>query len=206
MAYQSPPTPTEYAQSLSTRIWTTRGARFEAQRRLEAMDNWSTFTIVLLSVFIAGIGYWSTADGLDHDPHRRLLLGFASGILSIFVLAVSLLENAKKYQLKAHQLHENAVQLEKIEAEVMALLASSTPSPTLSDAAQELFLKYITELDSCPVNHDAIDYDTFRASKRRDFGIGPATAVRMSFVGWLYPRLGFMLLGSLPPLILFLLL
>lgn len=188
--------PLDPVAELARRVWITKGARFAAHRRLMRKSNWSTWAMAVLSTYIIAASL--LLPGLlrvDVHQVRDAILAAAS----ILVLALSLIEGSHQYALRAARLHECAVRLGALELRVMALQATKAP-PTAD--LQLLQRKYVLVLESCPDNHNRVDFDTFRAQHYATYSLG-----RLARIGiWLRtevhtvgPYLGAMLL---PPLLL----
>jgi hypothetical protein len=155
----------EVAEKLKTTVWRTRGARFNAARRLRLKDRWSTFSL-------AGLGIWGIllaviqkiynfSPGSPVDNAYTTLTIF----LSIAVLVLSLLEGANDYSLKAERLDKNAMRLGEIQADLELTLAAATPQE-LPNAIGKLRDEYDAAVGQCPENHEPIDDLLFVTSHR----------------------------------------
>ena len=91
-------------EKLTCNIWITRGARFNAYRRLARKNYASIFTISILSFYNIGIA-------LFPDVIETKLVPPTSIAVSIFILIISLLEAGKGYAVKSERMHQNAVDL-----------------------------------------------------------------------------------------------
>lgn len=185
-----------YADELSTRIWKTKGSRFNAARRLSNKNQLFITSISILSIY----GVIIPIIQIIFAPFQCLKLNnwftFISIFLSIFILVLSLLEGSKNYQVKAERLYNNATKLATIYKHLEYLKACNLESSNLESSNLEKELKnilneYDRAIESCPENHDTKDYELFKAQHRREFKINILKAKWNIFKGyiqdyWLY--------------------
>jgi len=146
-------------------IWTTRGARFQAHKRLNSVDRLSSWTINLLSIYITGIGLLaiSPPDGLAAIESKTGTILIS--ILSILILVISLLESSQKYASAADRMHSCAKELSTIYHKVAVIKSSP-----ITDADLLLLIEsYQAIIDKYDDNHKPIDFDFFRASNKSEF-------------------------------------
>lgn len=155
------------SDELATIIWKTSGSRFLAASRLLRRDRLSTFSVALLSVL-------ATMAGLL-EPHvsaaaHRIGINTAviSATMSLFILAISLVEGAGQVAVQASKLHDNGMLIAQVRRDIedMMAQAKSTDTPNWS-LYENLRMKYDTHLRECPVNHEKIDYRRFEVDYRR---------------------------------------
>lgn len=194
--------PSSFTEKLSRQVWITKGARFNAHRRLSELHEWSVRAVALLSVYviILTLAVGTSAFGMTQGEQARA--SFLATALSILILALSLLESSRNYQLRAHQLHECGRQLVALENKI-ELLRGSAPSATApNEELQRLSDEYNAILSSCPENHTPLDDSLFRASHRAAFGINTVNAIRLRLFGWLRTFGWYALLVGGPPILL----
>lgn len=134
-------------------IWITKGARFNASRRLIRKHNASIMTISILSLYNIGIGIVPEhflSQFISDDWQSPLAV-----LLSVFILILSLLEVSHSYELKSDRLHRNAVAI----SELSSLEAS------------EARKKYDELIRECPENHSPVDDKKFRAEHPHEFNL-----------------------------------
>ncbi|MCL6754614.1 SLATT domain-containing protein [Nostoc sp. CCCryo 231-06] len=160
-----------YTESLSSRIWITKGSRFNAARRLNNKYQFSLNSISILSVYGIAI---PIIQGIVRNPQCQKIneiYNAISLILSVFTLAISLLEGAKNYQIKAEKLHKNAVEISSLQRELEYLMISKSGEADFLQKLGDISVKYEHLIERCPENHEPEDYDFFMAQNRKDFKI-----------------------------------
>lgn len=160
-----------FGEELDTKIWKTKGARFNAHRRLKNRHDWSLATIAFLSTYVIGITLLEYVPPLTLSSDQKDVIGFSAITLSLFILVVSLLEASKDYQLRAHELHHCARELSALYNKLRSVITSSVSPEEATEQALAISQTYDLILDRCPENHDSIDYDLFRAQNREHFRI-----------------------------------
>src|SRR5262245_34692566 len=96
-------------KSLDERIWKTKHSRYLASARLKNKNTYSQYTICALSIYVLALsvapkyGYFS---GISGDK-----VNFVNIILSVAIIAISLLESNNNYQLQAERLYACANEL-----------------------------------------------------------------------------------------------
>lgn len=183
--------PNIYAASLSSRMWKTKGSRFNAARRLNNKYQFSLSSISILSIYgiaiplIQGIVKNSTCQEIN-DIYNAISL-----ILSVFTLVISLVEGAKNYQIRAEKLYNNAVKISSLQRELEYLIVSKLNDPDFIHKLGEISARYEELIEECPENHEPEDYTLFMVQNRKDFNISLITElyIRIKLVVldyWLY--------------------
>ena len=180
-----------YSSSVATRIWKTKGSRFNAARRLNNKYQSSLSSISILSIYGIAI---PILQGIVKNPQCleiNDIYNAISLILSVFTLVISLLEGAKNYQLRAEKLHKNAVELSKLQRDLEYLMVSQLGDAEFRQKVGDISVKYEELIKECPENHEPEDYDLFKAQNRKDFKISWLTGlyIRIKLIVidyWLY--------------------
>lgn len=152
---------------LLDKIWTTKGARFNAHRRLLGKHSASQFALAVLSIYAIAASVATLV--LPPEKYPRLLPAMSAGtiVASVFILVQSLLESAKNYQLRAHQMLRCGEKL----SELYNVLSAKRDLGIVTEqeylAAVE---RYSEILADYPENHGDIDYLLFVASHKRRNG------------------------------------
>ncbi len=170
-----------YSSSLATRIWKTKGSRFNAARRLNNKYQSSLSSISILSLYGIAI---PILQGIVKNPQCleiNDIYNAISLILSVFTLVISLLEGAKNYQLRAEKLHKNAVELSKLQRDLEYLMVSQLGDAEFRQKVGDISVNYEELIKECPENHEPEDYALFKAQNRKDF--------KMSLLTGLYIRI-----------------
>ncbi|MTJ46700.1 SLATT domain-containing protein [Dolichospermum sp. UHCC 0259] len=160
-----------YSESLMSRIWKTKSARFNAARRLKNKYQFSISSISILSVY--GIAIPIIQSIVKNPACQRIndIYNAISLILSVFTLAISLEEGSKNYELRAEKLYNNAVQLSSLQREMEYLMICGLSDNELLQKLGELSVKYDQIIKECPENHEPEDYDLLKAQNIKDFKI-----------------------------------
>ena len=129
-------------------LYTTKSARFCAERRLRRKQLLSHVTISILSAYIICIGaipFYDLPIKID-----SAYLQFTTFALSIFLLVISLLEIGADRINLANKLHENGIKINNI-------YKKATLNNSLTDI-NEIREIYNNIILSCEYNHEKIDY------------------------------------------------
>lgn len=190
-----------FAHDLSRRIWTTKGARFNAHRRLIKQNEWSLRAIAFLSVYVTvlSVAILVPAFGLSAKMQAEISVGVAG--LSLLILVFSLMESSRDYRVRAERLHLCAMELGRIQQRVDFAIAEA--GGQLATSVQLLAGEYEDAIARCQENHDAIDNLMFRASYPSDFGWNPVHVFWLRSTAWLRLYGLFFMAVALPPVIAF---
>src|SRR5262245_31361671 len=140
------------ADQLSMTMRLVKGARFNAAERLELKQAVSLFTQSMVALYFVGLAVWQAVYvGAIDEPTNRLVT-FIQLVSSVFTLMLGLLEALNDYKVKAHHLHNCALQVSEIVQELRVA------RPVDPDVLQEFRRRYSEALKGCPVNHNRIDY------------------------------------------------
>lgn len=149
-------------ENLLNKIWTTRGCRFQAHKRLNEVSNWSTWTINILTVYIISLSILA----LNPPSSYGFLEGKGGAIfmicLSITILLTSVLENSKNYKLRADNMHRCAKELSFIYGEI-CLIRDGIVTNEVPHLLVEIDRQYQKTIDKYDDNHTYLDYNKFQA-------------------------------------------
>jgi hypothetical protein len=154
------------AEDLRTKMWRTSGSRYLAANRLSRRDRYSTFSVSILSVVAIGVGLLNPAisGGASHAGFTTVSV---TAIISVFILAISLIEGSAKTAVQASKLHENAVIISEIRTSLESMLAKARASGAADwQQLNELRKEYEARIRECPYNHETIDYQRFEDNHR----------------------------------------
>lgn len=186
-----------HANALRTKMWTTAGARFNAARRLSLRERCSTFSIALLSLVAIAAGLIGLPTVVVGDQRGVTIdAAVVTSMISVFILIISLVEGSSRYQVRSERIHESASRLGNLRENLeLAIAKSKTSGSPDYDSVETLSKEYQAEIDSCPYNHDPIDYLRFNAAHRKssEFQLESGRP-RMSFLRAVGVRVGY--LGS----------
>ncbi|PIF46777.1 hypothetical protein CLU96_3817 [Chryseobacterium sp. 52] len=157
-----------FLEELNYKIWSTKGARFEADKRLTIVSKMSNISLSILSAYliIAGlISVYNINSDLKFD-----LINYVVTALSIILLVLSQSENSQNYNLRAKDFHNCSLELSQIYNQLRTF---KTLSDDASDYEKKNFTiklsnEYQTILSKYE-NHLSIDYDNFKINHREYF-------------------------------------
>jgi hypothetical protein len=164
----------ERTEVLAKKIWVTKGARFNAHRRLTAKHHSFLAATAFMSVYVVFlqlIPIFLPADRVGVDEH---ILSLVTAFLAIAILVLSLLEHGRSYQLRAERLHKCGMELNDLYDELENRKNSGAATPDVVDGISQ---RYHQALRSIPENHEPIDNLLFRAQHRSDFGMNAAKTI-----------------------------
>lgn len=156
-----------FLEELNYKIWSTKGARFEADKRLTIISKMSNISLAILSAYLIIAGLISVYN--IHSEINFDLINYVVTALSIILLVLSQHENSQNYNLRAKEFHTCSLELSVLYNKLRAFktLKNSTEEERnsfaikLADDYQAILSKY--------ENHVTIDYDNFKASHTEYF-------------------------------------
>lgn len=160
---QEPPDP---ITELRRRAWITSGCRFAAHRRLNRQQVWSTWAVAILSVYVIAGSIFAQIIGQVGVSQAVVNLGLI--VTSVLVLVLSLIESGRNYQLRADHLHRCAEALRKVELGCLEIITLPL-GPERDKRVSRLARRYSVIIESCPDNHNDIDFATFKSQHRDDY-------------------------------------
>lgn len=147
-----------YQNKLENKIWRTRGARFNAARRVRRNKEFANYAVTFVSAYVLALSVPDVASwaGLDDTPGPLIAL-------AIIVFAASALRVNDDSDVRAYLLHECGKALNPLLEAVQQLNPSST------DAAKDVAREYNAVIASYYVNHESEDDNLFCAYRRKQF-------------------------------------
>lgn len=163
------------------RMQLTKGARFEASRRHKFSGRSASYSIVFLSVWIFGLSVYVLI--YPNSPGNNYL-NAVNLILSFFVIAFSLLQSAKRHELRSEMFLKCAQEIDEISTDLglrerqskARFIIESHRNPVdvgeLGKLSNEIF-EYVKEFDkryqkvlmAFSDNHSDIDYNIYISSR-----------------------------------------
>lgn len=150
---------------LAKKVWTTKGARFNATRRLEGQYRSSAQTLALLSIYLVVLQCWLALDGNVGTAREGWIWTVLSIGLALFILVLGLLEQNKKYQVEADRLHRSAMELNRL----CDLMTADDEAGAVAAQLAERTEAYHDVLGRTTENHDEIDFHLVRTQFPDDF-------------------------------------
>ncbi|MGF6097156.1 SLATT domain-containing protein [Pseudomonas sp. 18175] len=182
---------TSLLDELKTKIWKTKGARFNASRRLQARKVWGSYLVSAFSIYILAIGIFSLT-----ETHTNPTLNFSSIIGSLLILVFSLHEGSLSTEQKAERHHVCARDLTALYDKVALQTQLAN-----DDKAEELIEEYARIIERSPENHDVIDYDLFR-TEHKDFKVPATTKIKIELAYYSFQTTCLIMIAT-PPVMLF---
>jgi len=150
-----------FLEELNYKIWSTKGDRFEADKRLTIVAKMSNISLSILSAYLIIASLISVYN--LHSEIKIELINYVVTALSILLLVLSQYENAQNYSLRAKDFHNCGLELSSLYNQ-LRLFKTLNPNSTenekrefaikLSQEYQNVLAKY--------ANHISIDYDNFK--------------------------------------------
>jgi hypothetical protein len=192
------------ANAERTKIWRTRGARFNAARRMHLKNILSTFSISVLACWGIALPIIQKVYGIPPGSAIDDHYTFVSIVASLFVLIISLLEGAQAYGVKQEHFDLCAKRLGEISSEFELLIATAgVDHGKLASAIAKATEQYHRVLSECAENHEPIDDTLFLAQHRYapeflESKIGRGSALLMHFTWWIASTWLFVVLLAVP--------
>lgn len=149
--------------NLNNRIWRTKGARFNAYRRLEKKNSALTFITSFSSIHLLAIAILQLSSLVPLSAEQSKLLNFISITISIIILAYSLFEGGKEHGLKSERHHLCGIELDRCYSRLQHITDDGTSELIkLTDEYNDVTEKYL-------LNHDSVDDEFFQLQNPNDF-------------------------------------
>jgi len=157
-----------FLEELNYKIWSTKGARFEADKRLSIISKMSNISLSILSAYLIIAGLISVYN--LHSSIKLDLINYVVTALSIILLVLSQYENSQNYNLRAKDFHNCGLELATLYNKLRMFKTMNESSSeyekrnfvnSLSEEYQRILSKY--------ENHLSIDYSNFKISHTEYF-------------------------------------
>ncbi|MRM84327.1 SLATT domain-containing protein [Riemerella anatipestifer] len=157
-----------FLEELNYKIWSTKGARFEADKRLTIVSKTSSITLSIFSAYLIISGLISVYN-INSDI-KIDVINYVVTALSILLLVLSQYENSQNYNLRANNYHNCGLELSKLYNELrnFKTLHENPSEYTKREFALKLSQEYQNILSKYE-NHLTIDYQNFKISHREYF-------------------------------------
>jgi hypothetical protein len=153
-----------FLEELNYKIWSTKGSRFNANKRLLQISKLSNLCNSLLSVYLIAIGLLSVYNVYNEKIYNENIIAYSITCLSILILVFGQIENAKDYNSKAKEFHNCGLELSSLYNE-LRIFKTLKENPTIDDKlkfAQKISNDYQRILEKHQ-NHESIDNDLFKS-------------------------------------------
>ena len=150
-----------YQKSLDDKIWRTKGARFNAHRRLSKKQNLVVFVTSASSIHLVSLSIFQISEVFSLTDIQNSLLSLSSIIVSIVILVYGLVEGGKNYGLLSEVHHRCGMDIDRVYKRISA---SNDMDSLLSISG-----KYDDLIEKYSTNHEEIDDYYFLASHPKEF-------------------------------------
>ena len=157
-----------FLEELSYKIWSTKGARFNADKRLKKKASVSNICLAILSAYLV-IASLISVFGISKGQNEHIV-SYIITALSIILLVVSQFENSQDYKLNARIFHDCGLELSKLynELRIFKTLKKSPSDYETYSFSKNLSEKYQVVLKNYQ-NHSPIDYNMFKVNNQDYF-------------------------------------
>jgi SMODS and SLOG-associating 2TM effector domain family 5 len=193
----------ELTNSFKRKLWITKGARYNAYRRLKTKGKLSLSAITWLSFYAISVSIVQIFPffAAFSDNSRNIVI-LLSILFSISILVLSLMESSQNYQIRAENMHRCAREIAELCEELNVVLLSPDPVKITNDL-QDIITRYHQILEKYEDNHEPIDNNLFRVTNS-EFKMGHIMTLRTRVQAFIAPRLPYYIaIISLPLAIIF---
>lgn len=158
--------PSRASDHLLSKMWKTKGSRFNAHARLKARHWASVLATSLLALYLIALSLCQLtfADVLTPLESKVLLIGGV--VVSVFLIIITLVENARNYLGDADRMHQSALAISELYNRFQSLTIEQANAERLTFNDQ-----YSEALKQIPVDHKDIDYKRFMIRSSADLDI-----------------------------------
>lgn len=155
----------EFAKELETKIWKTKGSRFNKSRRYKNKNRLSSMSISILTLYVLSITIAESTNCflplfLNHET-----VTFLTIILAIGILILSLHESSRGYELKGERLYNCANELTMLYNRLRLIIVTDCSVDKLTQINDQ----YETIISKYNENQDPCDYSLFQAEHYKEF-------------------------------------
>jgi len=150
-----------YKKSLDDKLWRTKGARFNAHRRLARKQSLVVFVTSASSIHLISLSIFQISGFFCLTELQSYLLSLTSIIVSIVILVYGLIEGGKNYGLLSEVHHRCGLDIDRLYKQIF-----------LSDTVYELkklSREYDNLLEKHSTNHNEIDDLYFQSCHPKEF-------------------------------------
>jgi hypothetical protein len=145
----------EQIADLLHRMNVTKGARFNAARRLEGRDRKMALLVALASTLVIALPFVPFAYQLPKVVIADLSV--VTMLASVLILAVSLVQYSNNDAVSAEQHHRCGLEINELRGELAAKGDAIEP-----EELNRFSQRYARILDKYSINHDGVDFDQYR--------------------------------------------
>jgi len=177
-----------------------RNARFKASERLSRRYKWHSLALVVFSIYVIALTILPNFFR-DLSSYTLQIVSYVSAVSSVFVVALSMYLAFSEDVVRAKHLHDNAKKVTNLYNRYRTEIynyANSNTNEKIDNIKYEQMYSEI--MDTCPYNHDPIDFNYAMLSLEKISIIrGASTRVSEFLSVYLWPMAAF----TLPPVAIF---
>jgi hypothetical protein len=158
--------PSRDSDHLLSKMWKTKGSRFNAHARLKARHWASVLATSLLALYLVALSLCQLTFADALTPLGNKVLSIGGVVVSVFLIIITLVENARNYLGDAERMHRSALAISELYNRFQALTVDEA-----NEQRQKFNNDYSDALKSIPVDHKDIDYKRFMIRSSRDLKI-----------------------------------
>lgn len=191
-----------FLEELNYKIWTTKGSRFNANKRLLLISKLSNLSNSILSVYLIAIGLLSVYNIYNGQSSNENLIAYSITCLSIILLVFGQIENAKDYGVKAKEYHNCGLELSKLynELRIFKTLNSNNSIEEIKMFTLKISDDYQRILERHE-NHEPIDNDLFKSKSAKYFELKKWDVFKIKVDYYFKTSFSYHLIILLPPVI-----
>jgi hypothetical protein len=194
-----------FIEELNYKIWSTKGTRFEADKRLTRISNISNISFSIMSAYLIIAGLLAVYN-IENVSENLKLINYYVTALSIIQLVLAQYENSQDYKLRAKNFHDCGLELSIL---YNKLRTFKTLNNNVSEYETLNFCKKLSDeyqsILSKHENHLPIDYENFKISHRSYFTeINDEDLKKINKKYWLVCYGWYVLVIVLPPILIIL--
>jgi hypothetical protein len=192
-----------FLEELNYKIWSTKGSRFNANKRLLKTASLSNLCISILTIYLIMIGLFSVYNIYSAIIIDENLIAYSITCLSILLLVLGQIENAKDFSTKANQFHSCGLEISKIynQLRIFKTLKEDPSLEKKNEFAEKIADKYERILERHE-NHQPIDYDMFKSSTAKYHELNKFAVLKIKINYYLKTSFIYHTFMFLPPIIL----
>lgn len=153
-------------ENFLTRVCITREARFMAKKRLERRHKRSYYLISMMSLFVIMLSVLPNIFILETYQTQMLLM--ITIVNSVFIIITTLVDVSGNYSLQAYWMQKSGRELAAI---LNRLLRATDKQKSDPKFIEEVQIEYQQLLDTCPYDHDDVDYLMVRMYRPKFFPV-----------------------------------
>ena len=183
-----------------------KNIRFIASNRYHTLNHLSNLSITFLSIYVVILSLLSFSQTFKHINANDLNIINVS--LSIFIMALSLLDAANQFKLKAIRFHDCGKELGVLFNELSFMVdiekidVSEKASGQVSEEKiREIVARYDAIIAKYEENHKEIDFQIYRTMKAKVYDISAPKVAWIEFKVYIQTRFIYHFLIFAPPLI-----